>query len=367
MSERCPADFTAYCPAGHLCSDSGVVGGRRRSKVGSRGVQALGFIARRGRTCPRVRPRGGVRRVRPLGEPASPTSSEDELTTTTTTPLRQFASAEELAALRGCVQRGRALFSPPPPSPDQHSGGNWDSAHVGQNSARHREEFDLETVPDRPRPPSWDRASSTQDHAHSRQGSMDYDHLADPCSVSVQFEPSGYECQLVGGSELSPSLPRQRSSRGNSPRPPSHLLPSVSSPEGLNVRPAHVGGERERSDRKEGFRPLHPLHSVGINCSSWPKGLALPCHSPFHLSPALRHSSPPPAPLSSPLLRRHLQLPPLLRPRGDAGSAHSSSLSLCSEHQRTAAGTKGVDGATFKEQMDVRKIVFFSAVHTSPQ
>lgn len=343
MSERCPADFTAYCPAGHLCSDSV---GRRRSKVGSR-VQALGFTAKKGRTCPRVRPR--TVRVRPLGEPASPTSSKDELLT----PLRQFASAEELAALRGCVQRGRALFSPPPPSPDQNNGG-WDSAHFRLNDPRHWGESDRETIPD--------RARSSWDHAHSRQGSMDYDHLADPCSISVQFEPSGYECQLVGGSELSPSLPRQRGSRGNSPHPPSHLLPSLSSPDGLNIRPAHGAGggdmrEKARDDRKAGACFLRPLQSAGVNCYSWPKGLAPLCHSPFRLSPVPRHSPPPPsAPLSSPLLRRHLQLPPLLRGPGDASSTCSSSLSLCSERQRAAAETKGVDGAKFKEQMDVRKI-----------
>ena len=307
MSERCPADFTAYCQAGHLGLSSDSIC-RRRSKVNKR----VAWFAK-GRARHRVRSQ--TARVRPLGEPASSTSSEDELPG----PLYHYASAEELAALRGCVRRTRALFSPPPPPSPPPSSPDQAENDEGHNVAR-------------------DHAPSSQGTTHLRQDSFEYDHLEDPCSVSVEFISSGYEQQLVGG-----AWPRtRRHSSESDPHHPDWRLPSsLSSPERLNS-PSFLHHQRDRF-----------LDPVGVNCSSWPKGLVNLHPVPAHLSPMSR-LTPSPTLLPSSLPHRYTPLPSPRLGRRDLGSACSSSMSLCPERQREAEA-KGIDGAKFKEQTDVRR------------
>lgn len=98
-----------------------------------------------------------------------------------------YVSQEELNALKGCVMRRRAVFSPSPSSSPVHS-----------------------FVHKQPQPPNFTNSLPTRgrqstknnDASHIRQSSLEYDHLQDfdPCvntrkmtdSVSVQFRLQGY-------------------------------------------------------------------------------------------------------------------------------------------------------------------------------
>ncbi len=166
ISETCPADFTSYCPANILCSAD--IGPQRRlrhsSKVKSRvawfhrKAKGLSYPLRQGISSqPRIKPLGVMeaddmyegedrdgqlpwlkhrdRRLSwPMGDfppewkwsndSSSSSSSEDEDSLSGALkdgpwlheqPLI-YASPEEVLALRGCVSRGRALFSPTPPT-----------------------------------------------------------------------------------------------------------------------------------------------------------------------------------------------------------------------------------------------------------
>lgn len=212
ISESCLADFTNYCPVNSLCDED--IGPqkkhRQRSKVRSR--VALFSRRAKGQSRPTI---GSQHRVKALGEDAvlstasvglcsdDPTLSDQELdigewssdesTCEEDTVLQDsswlheqssgYVSRVELNALKGCVMKRRALFSP-----------NSAAALVYQCS-----------LPDGP--PDEALPEPSEKHRHD---SVEYDHLVDfkqlgaqlsasqdSCSVSVMFGSAGYDCKAI--------------------------------------------------------------------------------------------------------------------------------------------------------------------------
>lgn len=265
ITVSCLSDFTSYCPADSLCSadirpHKKI---RPRSKVKSRVVwftRKASYPSRQGIS--------SQLRIKPLGETkcadeqhlqsrhrdsdsldeeaqcpscSSDSSSPDEeeiAGVQNDTWLHEqppcYVSREELDALKGCVTRGRALFSPRPSnrmlqnpfhleqdatsSDDSHSSSHALTTSpfaLSGSSDRYMRESELHVPP---------VALLRQSDSHDRQGSFEYDHLedfdaqdntavsensgqpvaqSDACSVSIQFGATGYECQAVCEAECS--------------------------------------------------------------------------------------------------------------------------------------------------------------------
>ena len=234
ITVSCPSDFTSYCPADSLCTadirpHKKI---RPRSKVRSRVVwftRKASYPSRQGIS--------SQLRIKPLGETqckddeqldlineesrcpdwSSDSSSADEEEHTglkNDTWLHEqppcYVSREEFDALKGCVMRGRALFSP---RPSKNTLANQATA---SDDSSHASITESELCI----PPS---ALLVPSEGHDRQGSFEYDHLEDfdtqhntavneipsvatagqsvsqldTCSVSIQFGATGYECQAI--------------------------------------------------------------------------------------------------------------------------------------------------------------------------
>ena len=265
ITVSCLSDFTNYCPADSLCSadirpHKKI---RPRSKVKSRVVwftRKASYPSRQGISSQlRIKPLGETKctddqhlrsRQRdsdPLdGEAQCPSWSSDSSSTDeeeiagvkNDTWLHEqppcYVSREELDALKGCVMRGRALFSPRPSNSmlqDPHrleqdataSDDSHSSSHAvttspfaaSGSSDLYIRESELHVPP---------VALLRQSDGHGRQGSFEYDHLedfdaqhntavsentgqsvaqSDACSVSIQFGATGYECQAICEAECS--------------------------------------------------------------------------------------------------------------------------------------------------------------------
>ena len=250
ISVSCPADFTSYCPASAMCDEDirPQKKCRHRSSVRSR----VALFSRRAKGQPTCRQ--GISsqpRIKALGEEngtgdfsslysnscsehemeASPlewssestTGDEEAATTQDNSWLHEqpssYVSAEELHALRGCVTRGRAVFSPSPYSV-RSSELSRVGVHVYPDSDLSNTDpsmlFVPQTLPGR----------GSEFH-RARRFSLEYDHLEDfhpgqthessdsrnsfsdshpdqqptlvdsSCSVSIQFGSTGYECKAV--------------------------------------------------------------------------------------------------------------------------------------------------------------------------
>ena len=254
ISVSCPADFTSYCPADALC-DEGIRPQKmswHRPSVRSR--VALFTRKAKGQTYPRQ----GISTqpiIKPLGEEnyitdesdlhsfngsteaipidctsESTTEDEEEIAIQDNSWLHEqsssYASPEELHALKGCVTRGRALFSPTPLS-------NTSSEHSKVGIDMHRNtkasSCDLSVNGNVLLPPT---SIPIEAGSHFRQGSYEYDHLEDfypdqsprsrnsfcennlneqtslmeSCSVSIQFGSAGYECKAICETKDVPNL-----------------------------------------------------------------------------------------------------------------------------------------------------------------
>ena len=245
ISVSCPADFTSYCPADALCDEG--IGPQKMSwqRPSVRSRVALFTRKAKGQTYPRQ----GIStqpKIKPLGEEScitdesdlhsfngsaeaipidcsseSTTEDEEEAAIQDNSWLHEqsssYASPEELHALKGCVTRGRALFSPTPLS---NTASEHSKVGIHMYCSTQVSSCDLSVNSNTLLPPT---SIPVEAGSHFRQGSYEYDHLedfhpdqspcsrnlfsennlneqtslTDSCSVSVQFGSAGYECKAI--------------------------------------------------------------------------------------------------------------------------------------------------------------------------
>ena len=227
FSEVCSADFTNYCRAGSLCDED--IGRQcrlpnyRRMKSSKVRSRVAWFTRKSNLTTPHRRSNVLTQvRIRPLGETYNDpldvstkhsdfsSSSDEELPCVNNELPNNYVSQEELEALKGCVTKRRALFSPNFLGPS----GSCSSSHTipKQRSKREAHHSLRQTVPSERSFINSDSEDQLfmskvgQRHYHPRQGSLEYDHLenyypgsqsrssAVPDSVSIQFRANSYEC-----------------------------------------------------------------------------------------------------------------------------------------------------------------------------
>ena len=258
ITVSCLADFTSYCPANDLCSAA--IRPRKRSRPKSKVRSRVVWFTRKSKGLSYPCKHGILSQpnITPLGEEQSPEDRENrrlsdptalkylegaspEWSTESSSGDEDFSSTlkdgpwlheeppgyvlpEELDALRGCVTRGRALFSPTPPmntlemplskddSGDQNVEDILGDATKELESLQGKGEGGVDSFVRPSLSPITDE--SPRDSWHSRQGSFEYDHLENfkpgqcvnvpdqhkkpnACSVSIQFGTTGYECQVV--------------------------------------------------------------------------------------------------------------------------------------------------------------------------
>lgn len=272
ISVSCPADFTSYCPASALCDEDIRPQKKRRHRSSVRSRVALFSRKAKGQ----MYPRQGIssqQRIKPLGEDscisertslysnscsehemeASPlewssesTEDEEGATTQDNSWLHEqpssYVSAEELHALRGCVTRGRAVFSPTPFS-DRSSELSKVGIRVDPQTGMPNADPSMSDKLLVPQTDLIHIPGQGNEVSHARQGSFEYDHLEDfhpdqahessdsrnsfcdshpdqqppladsACSVSVQFGSTGYECKAVCETDSLPATHNPPSSQ----------------------------------------------------------------------------------------------------------------------------------------------------------
>lgn len=401
ISESCPRDFTTYCPVDSLSSESRaaqrhkthtkshITWFSRKSKGASASSRPCKEETRQLLQDYSVSDKYGAYSYN--GATNSPDhvaldSSDDERWEVPRTKNRSlekaspYVSQEELDALKGCVMRRRAVFSPSPSSSPVHS-------YVHQRPAQQ---------------PSPKTASSLpcagkhvlEEVSHTRQGSLEYDHLMDfdpyvPAattadSVSVQFHlQAGDESGGTGSgvwtvsSQDPPSGQRQPVSTYSAPRRPdcdSHRLfdskhecrqvPSgfqskYDSPKSSASCDVLLADELDSRDTDNcSHKQPSAAEASGITTKIFPPLLdksktIQQQQSPFH------------AKFNSPLLVRHPYEGSLKT--CDTGSNYSlysqtTTISSLADRQHCSY-SKGVDGTLFKDRTEVRNYrAFFAGV-----
>lgn len=231
ISVSCPSDFTKYCPANSLDSNEYPLRARQRqhasrTKTVSHVKSHIAWFSRKARgelySC-----KANVCNL-PFGEDrcdleiwSSSSGDEERVGAKARRGMsslpRKSVSREELDAMRGCVSRRRALFSPSPSSSPKHSSAI--ETPVRSFSNKGLETRVLQKIMPNEKVgrcnslplPHVQQISNAANHL--RQQSFEYDHLEDystenpnvtltskkvvPDSVSVQFGPAGYESKAV--------------------------------------------------------------------------------------------------------------------------------------------------------------------------
>lgn len=283
----------------------------------------------------------------------------------------RYVSQEELDALKGCVTRRRAVFSPSPSSsPVSNVHRTYQLRSLGHSNSL---------------PVCRKRAIQDSEANHTRQGSFEYDHLTDfdPCttstgnisdSVSVQFRLQGAERSRVYHGAAAQSS-RAANNRTTIKRRTSF---SCSIPEFLNSE-AHFGSSACRVKYASSSIPCMESHAVEHNCSMDTPAV-LPCdHSvsrnnsgttrqdnttdtfscPVARSNSTQHYSPYHTKFNSPLLskRQYDDSVFSLKTCDHAGSnfsLYSQTTTVSSLNDRPHCSySKGVDCNLFKDRTDV--------------
>ncbi len=343
--ESCPSDFTNYCPA--VCVEKKTVipshKSPRNTCIYLSQEKPDGNSSRRKKVLQSTQTRITNHKS------ATISSNNDDFSLDFSSdedhsPLKDvrlhekpssYVSQEELNALKGCVMRRRAVFSPSPSSSPLHS--------YVQNS--HHTPTRTSSLPCGRR-----RLMKADDISHVRQGSLEYDHLKDfdPCesasipdSVSVQF-------RFLDGND----------SEGHTECMHRHTHST------LSIK-RHGTGELKSEDIK----------NCSDECSSWPRNKVMCSHINTELceskksvdifSPLVKRSnsnhSPHHTKYNSPLLSKH---PTYLHESNidwlktsDTGSNHSlysqgtTVSSLADRPHRSYS--KGIDGYHFKNRTKV--------------
>ena len=204
ISESCPMDFTNYCPVDSVCSE----GGYKWSSHKSLPKSNIAWFSRKTNGIPShntdmILDQTSSKNVQACSEhntqgpfgcdslntcKKSDSDEECDLRSQSLEKASRYVSQEELDALKGCVMRSRAVFSPSPSSSPIHP-------HVQQFKPHHSPIL-TNSLPARGK----HRLRASKEVLHVRQSSLEYDHLdpMDPCisvntadSVSVQFRLQG--------------------------------------------------------------------------------------------------------------------------------------------------------------------------------
>lgn len=295
----------------------------------------------------------------------------------------RYVSQEELKALKGCVTRRRALFSPSPSSSSLTSSISLrkSSQHSAQYSPGHSYSLPLNRK----------RLVVEGDAMHTRQGSLEYDHLTDfnpqssslsnvGDSISVQFRFQGE------GETVKPTFQGVQAACNHSSF--KYKVPfSCSIPEIHHFDQRHCvgGGAVAGLGRSNSSNiPLVDPHLVELGCercsdaavsilpansywtskvSSGPSKQDAVCDSYFCPSTrAVQHHSPYHTKFNSPLLSRHQCTLDEGTHDLKAGEHTGSNFSLYSQTTTTSSlndrrphcsYSKGVDGSVFKDRTDV--------------
>lgn len=200
ISESCPMDFTSYCPVDTLCSDG------KLKQSPSHTKNHITWISRKakGASNKQVTPSKQENRklLQNYGVGCYNSHRDDKGCNLVSRSLEKpspFVSQKELNALKGCVMRTRAVFSPSPSSSPVHS-------YACQQLSSPNLTNSL--------PVRGKHLLMADEASHVRQGSFEYDHLKDfdpyvpvnatSDSVSVQFQlqeqDKGAECS--GGNDM---------------------------------------------------------------------------------------------------------------------------------------------------------------------
>ena len=301
ISESCPSDFTNYCPIDALS-----VEGRLKQPCKSRLKANKKWLSRKTKGLSSHRKQ--IKTAKQAGnlecdedianfsaankqdDSCLDSSSDDGSNTFIDNNWLQeipsrYVSQEELDALKGCVMRRRAVFSPSPSSSPVHS-------YIHQKQDIHQST----PVSTHSLPLGWKTQRIVDEGSHIRQGSFEYDHLKDfdpyestvniPNSVSVQFKFQGYEEKEVynGGTHdtCKHTTDRRNSTAGND------TILSFSIPERLNLdcrdnstacqcsyRLADNSHHKNRGTLRSysyGLQSLQEIekHHSGA-CNSWPR------------------------------------------------------------------------------------------------
>lgn len=283
-----------------------------------------------------------------------------------------YVSQEELDALKGCVTRRRAVFSPSPSSSPVHS-------YVHQQSPKASISM-----------PVGGKHLLLQDEvSHERQGSFEYDHLKDydPCipvgtttdSVSVQFRLQGCDESGECGS-VRKIFPKNSVAVKRCAIADKELSLGLSPPEqpDFNVYLTHQDGRRYKStDRSQskcqnpGSCDLQLVQEVErcgadiCNCNSWPRNeVRLPDSETKAASPLLeiaKFTQQNPFKYHSPLPKRQVYSHEGNMRTCDAGSnfslySQTTTVSSLADRQHCSY-SKGVDGTLFKDRTDVSSML----------
>ena len=364
ISERCPMDFTNYCPIDSLTFEE---------SLEQWNCQKTQMKVQTGRKTASVRSRkpndqnlsedfsfGAYSKFNSPNEISD--SREDEpygvLRKGSLEKASRYVSQEELDALKGCVMRSRAVFSPTPSSSPVHSFVHQQLTF--QHSPKHTNSL-----------PHIGK-HVVDGASHARQGSLEYDHLKDfdPCvpnpaadSISVQFRlQSDGEFSGVGKSKLKVSSQYPLGVRSCATDGPSVATCGIS--EGINDAKLSCDNDVRDSLWCKYSPSCSRLlvketesHTTTGNSNSWPRKELCTTETDATASPYDRckfgqHQSPfHPSP--SPLKR--------LQEGGtktyDAGSSYSlySQITTASSltDRQHCSYSKGVDGTLFKERTDV--------------
>jgi len=297
---------------------------------------------------------------------------------TWTLPNR-YVSQEELKALEGCVTRRRALFSPSPSSSPQTACSNSGKInHLQQPSPMHSHSQ-----------PLCRRGVLGSNGGHSRQGSLEYDHLTDfnphvgtkDSSISIQFRLQGDE--MTGGRAVSRSFQAASGLSGLKCRSSvSSSIPEIHRHDHL----CQGGGNLGRSN-SSGIPLIHhtmdgcclescrdPANMVALPSLDCCQAAARVLSGLSKLDPTLEachpcpsvntvlHQSPYHTKFNSPLLSKHqymLEEDSLSALRvgehtGSNFSLYSQTTTVSSLNDRPHCSySKGVDGSVFRDRTDV--------------
>lgn len=260
----------------------------------------------------------------------------------------RYVSQEELDALKGCVMRRRAVFSPSPSSSPLHSCGN--NLHLNDTHAA------IE-------------AEKVDSFMHVRQGSLEYDHLKDfnpsvsmksvPDSISVQFRVP--MCDETENKFHEGFQPRNSTVNENCSTEAAERL-------GVSNCCCRSGGCQncDSHDVHDNDFPHSQFSCRGCNCDLSKQSKGADAVSLFGKTQP--HFSPFNSKYNSPLLSKHQ----LSTSEGNIGYLKAndtgSSYSLYSQATTVSSladrphrsYSKGVDGNLFKDRTDVTSLINFN-------
>ena len=398
ISESCPMDFTNYCPVDSVCSEG-------RYKRPTRKSQAKNHITWFGRKTKGISSNSSKEfitskqgRNGQLWSECSVHALKEDCGNSSCSPRHEcpcrnkhvldsssdedcfgnngqslekaspYVSQEELDALKGCVMRRRAVFSPSPSSSPVHS-------YVQVKSHSPALTNSLPAGGKR-------RFRVPEEGSHIRQSSLEYDHLKDfdpllPVndvvdSVSVQFRLQGdsegpSEDSVMHSSSISTGFKKHSVSNNESSL-------SYSIPERLDW---YVCRDRGAMASANGNDCSCDLHS-GV-CSTWPqkelltkeatevskggKTIGSPLSVKSTRTQQQQYHSPLHSKFNSPLLQVKHQVYPFegILKTCDTGSSYSlysqsTTVSSLTDRQHCSY-SKGVDGNLFKTRCDVSSSV----------